>query len=128
MRKIRETDFMKKQMQNKMPKNFNPELFLIDLGEDITKLLCDKQDINHTYEEFVKILYTTLNHNAPYRLVSRNEQHTFQKPWRTKHILKSIGTKNAMSKKQIKSRIPCLIEQYRIYHNKLTHLKELSKN
>jgi len=32
-----------------------------------------------------------------------------------------------MFKKQIKSSKPHLIEQYKIYRNKLSHLKELSK-
>ena len=107
-------------------KNFNPEQFLLDLEENITKLPSDNEDINHTCEEFVKTFNTTLDHHAPYCFASRKEQHTFQKPWLTKGILKSIGTKNKMFKKQIKSSNPYLIEQYKNYRNKLTHLKELS--
>jgi len=68
-----------------------------------------------------------LDHRAPYRFASRKEQHTFQKPWLTKGILKSFEIQNKMFKKQIKSSNPHLIEQYKIYRNKLTYLKELSK-
>ena len=110
-----------------MPKKFNPEQFLLDLEENIIKLPSDNEDINHRCEEFVKTFNTTLDHNAPQRFASRKEQHTFQKPWLTKGILKSIGTKNKMLKKPIKSSNPHLIEQYKIYRNKLTYLKELSK-
>jgi len=108
-------------------KNFNPEQFLLDLEENITKLPVDNEDINHTCEEFVKTFNTTLDRHAPYRFASRKEQHTYQKPWLTKGILKSVGTKNKMFKKQIKSSNPHLIEQYKIYRNKSTHLKELSE-
>jgi len=100
------------------PKKFHPEQFLLDLEENITKLPADNED---------KISNTALDHHAPYRFASRKEQHTFQKPWLTKGILKSVGTKNKMFKKQIKSSNPHLIEQFKIYRNKLTHLKELSK-
>ena len=63
---------------------------------------------NHTCEEFVKTFNTTLDHHAPYCFVSRKEQHTFEKPWLTKGILKSAGTKNKMFKKQIESSDPHL--------------------
>ena len=89
-------------------KNFNPEEFLLDLEENITKLPSDNEDINHTCEEFVKT-FNTLDHHAPYRFASRKEQHTFQKPWLTTGILKSIGTKNKMFIKQIKSSNPHLM-------------------
>ena len=109
-----------------MPQTFDPGQFLLDLEENITKLPSDNEDINHTCEEFVKT-FNTLDHHAPYRFASRKEQHTFQKPWLTKGILKSSGTKNKMFKKQIESSNPHLIEQYKIYRNKLTNLKELCK-
>ena len=50
-----------------------------------------------------------------------------QKPWLTKGILKSFEIQNKMFKKQIKSSNPHLVEQYKIYRNKLTHLKESCK-
>jgi len=68
-----------------------------------------------TTQEFVKSFNTSLDHHAPYCFASRKEQHTFQKPWLTKGILKFIGTKNKMFKKQIKSSNLHLIEQYKIY-------------
>jgi len=51
---------------------------------------------NHTCEEFVKTFNTTSDHHAPYCFVSSKEQRTFEKPWLTKGILKSIVNKNKM--------------------------------
>jgi len=84
---------------------------LLDLEENIIKLPSDNENINHTYEGFVKTFNTALDQHAPYRFASRKEKHTFQKPWLTKGLLKSIGTKNKMFNKQIKSSNPHLIEQ-----------------
>jgi len=50
-----------------MPKNVNPEQFLLDLEENITKIPFDNEDINHICEEYVKTLNTPLDHYASYR-------------------------------------------------------------
>jgi len=65
--------------------------------------------------------------HAPYRYASRKEQHLFNKPWITKGILTSIEKRMPYAKKQLTTNNPNIIRQHKTYKNKLTHLKEISK-
>ena len=70
--------------------------------------------------------YITDKH-APYRYASRKAQRSFNKPWLTKGISISITKKNTLYRKQLTTNNLNIIKQYKTYRNKLTHLKEISK-
>jgi len=78
-------------------------------------------------DEFVKIFNDTLDTHAPYRYASRKEQRSFNKSWLTKGILTSIANKNTLYRKQLTTNNPNIIRKYKTCRNRLTHLKEISK-
>jgi len=65
--------------------------------------------------------------HAPYRYASRKRQRSFNKPWLTKVILTSISKNNTLYRKQLTTNNPNIIRQHKTYRNKLTHLREISK-
>jgi len=69
----------------------------------------------------------TLDTHAPYCYASRKEQRSFNKPWLTKGILTSIAKNITLYRKQLTTNNPNIIRNYKTYRNKLTHLKETSK-
>ena len=103
------------------------ERFVIkDLNKFIAELT-HSQRVNTLSDKFVKIFNDTLDKHAPYRYASRKEQRSFNKPWLTKGILTSIAKKNSLYRKQLTTNNPNITRQYKTYRNKLTHLKEISK-
>jgi len=84
-------------------------------------------EVNTLMDKFVKVFNDTLDKHAPYRYASRKEQRSFNKPWLTKGILTSIAKKNTLYRKQLTTNNPNIIIQYKTYRNKLSHLKEISK-
>jgi len=84
-------------------------------------------EVNTLRDKFVKVFNDTLDKHAPYRYASRKERRSFNKPWLTKDILTSIAKKNTLYRKQLATNNPNVIRQYKTYRNKLTHLKEISK-
>jgi len=75
----------------------------------------------------VKNCNDTLDTHAPYRYASRKEQRSFNKPWLTKGILTSTAKKNTLYRKQLTANNPNIIRKYKTYRNRLTRLKEISK-
>jgi len=108
-------------------KHFDPTIFGSDLSLNLNNLNPEVDDVNIFRDEFVKICNDAFDMQAPYRYASRKEQHSFNKPWLTKSILTSIAKKNALYKKQFTTNNPNIVRQYKTYRNKLTHLKEISK-
>jgi len=107
--------------------HFDPTIFVSDLSLKLNYLNPEVDDVSTLSDEFAKILNDTIDTHAPYRYASRKEQHLFNKPWITKGILTSIAKKNALRKKQLTTNNPNIIRQHKTYKNKLTHLKEISK-
>ena len=60
------------------------------------------------------------------RKLSKKEQKLSQKPWLTKGIVKSSKTKNKLYLDSL-SENPEKVIQYKIFRDKLTHIKELAK-
>jgi len=108
-------------------KHFDPNTFLTDLSHNPNNLNLEAGEVNTLSDEFVKVFNDTLDKHAPYRYASRKEEHSFNKPWLTKGILTSIAKKNTLNRKQLTTNSPNIIRQYKTYRNKLTHLKEISK-
>ena len=80
-----------------------------------------------THSAINLVFNDTFDKHAPCRYASRKEQGSFNNPWLTRGILISIAKKNALYRKQLTTNNPNIIRKYKTYRNKLTHLKEISK-
>ena len=80
------------------------------------------------FKDFIQIFYNVINKNAPMKNLSRKEKHFRQKPWITSAIKKSIKTKNKLYRLKLKNPSNATFARdYKIYRNKLTHVKEHAK-
>jgi len=118
--------------QNSKPKfrcrkHFDPTIFVSDLSLKLINLNPETDDVNTLSDEFVKIFNDILDTHAPCHYASRKEQHSFNKAWLTKGILTSIAKNNTLYRKQLTTNNPNIIRKYNTYRNKLTHLKQISK-
>jgi len=118
---------LKIQPKIRCMKHFYPNTFLTDLSHNLNNVNPEAGEVNTLSDKFVKDFNGTLDKHAPYRYVSRKEQRSFNKPWLTKGILTSIAKKNTLYRKQLTTNNTNIIRQYKTYRNKLTHLKEISK-
>ena len=108
-------------------KHFDLNTFLTDLSHNLNKVNPEAGEVNTLNDKFVKVFNDNFDKHAPYRYTSRKEQGSFNKPRLTKGILTSIAKKNTLYWKQWTTNNPNIIKQYKTYRNKLTHLKEISK-
>ena len=77
--------------------------------------------------KFINIFQLILDKHAPLPKRSRKELKRKTKPWITKGLLKSIHRKNCMYKKCVNSKSTAKWDEYKMYRNKLTHLKNPAK-
>ena len=109
-------------------KNFEVEKFLDNLTEGMELLGDIKEECIDNYtEKFIDIFHETLNIHAPLRKQSRKETKLKNKPWLSKGILISIQQKNLLYKRALKLYDSSQWAQYKVYRNKLTHIKEYAK-
>ena len=109
-------------------KNFKVEKFLDKLTEGMELLGDIKEECIDKYtEKFIDIFHKTLNIHAPLRKQSRKETKLKNKPWLSKGILISIQQKNLSYKRALKLNDSNTWEQFKVYRNKLTHIKEYAK-
>ena len=109
-------------------KNFDIEKFLDKLTEGMELLGDIKEECIDNYtEKFIDIFRKTLNIHAPLRRQSRKETKLKNKPWLSKGILKSIQQKKLLYKRALKLNDSSTWAQYKVYRNKLTHIKEYAK-
>ena len=109
-------------------KNFEVEKFLDKLTEGMELLGDIKEECIDNYtEKFIDIFHKTLNIHAPLRKQSRKETKLKNKPWLSKGILISIQQKNLLYKRALKLNDSSTWAQYKVYRNKLTHIKEYAK-
>ena len=76
---------------------------------------------------FIEIFLKTLNVHAPLPKKTRKEQQVRKKPWITKGIQMSIKTKNKLCIQMLKTNNEETKTQWKVYRNKLTHLKKKAK-
>ena len=87
-----------------------------------------KEECIYNYtEKFINIFPKSLNIHAPLRKQSRKETKLKNKPWLSKVILKSIQQKKLLYKRALKLNDSNTWAQYKVYRNKLTHIKEYAK-
>ena len=109
-------------------KNFEVEKFLDNLTEGMELLGDIKEECIDNYtEKFIDIFHKTLNIHAPLRKQSRKETKLKNKPWLSEGILISIQQKNLLYKRALKLNDSNTWAQYKVYRNKLTHIKEYAK-
>ena len=109
-------------------KNFEVEKLLDKLTEGMELLGDIKEECIDNYtEKFIDIFHKTLNIHAPLRKQSRKETKLKNKPWLSKGILISIQQKNLLYKRALKLNDSNTWAQYKVYRNKLTHIKEYAK-
>ena len=85
-------------------------------------------NVNNVFDEILEIISSTINTHAPLKLASRKKQKISSKPWLTKGIIKSIRHKQFIHKSFYLSGSDQQKLFYRRYANKLTKVKQLSKN
>ena len=113
--------------------NFVAENFLLDLESKIydmninTRKPHNSLDVNALFDKFWDTFSSTLNKHAPLKKASRKQKKLQQKPWITKAILNSFKKKNNLYEQHLKGDRDAE-KLYKIYRNKLTHIKEISKN
>ena len=114
-------------------KNFEAELFLEELSKSLhllgeTNLPININEIDIHTDKFINIFQLILDKHAPLRKRSRKELKLKTKPCITKGLLKSIHRKNCMYKKCGNSKCTAKWDEYKMYRNKLTYLKNSAKN
>ena len=80
------------------------------------------KDINKKYELFHKNLVEVIDQNVPLKPTTKQEAKRQKKTWITKGILTSIGEKNKLLKKFIKTGDQLTYCRYRTYRDNLNHL------
>ena len=87
----------------------------------------EKNDVNHSSDNFLLNLNGLLGKHAPFKKVSK-----YTKPWITVAFHKSILVKNSLSKKYIKLKNPVkkteTHDKYKYYSNLLSTVIKKSKN
>ncbi len=108
----------------------NSDEFKHDLGLMIEQLGNESDsDVNEKFNKFNQGLTKLINQHAPLQKLSLRQTKLSQKPWLTFGILKSIQIKNKLYRKlcRCKFKNEELLVLYKTYRNKITHLKERSK-
>ena len=83
---------------------------------------------NLDFEKLINVMKELVDSHFPLVRQSRKEFKYSHKPWITKGILTSIKTQNRLYKKYLKSKCETNCKTYKMYRNKLTHIKEMSKS
>ena len=109
--------------------NFTVENFLIDLEDKLSELekYFSLQTAHDLFQKFLNIIKESLQKHAPFKKASHKQQKLRKKPWITRGILKSINHKNKLRQQSLKGDNHTK-KTFKVYRNKLTHIKELSKN
>ena len=110
---------IKRQMRDFV--NFDKNAF----NEDVNKIQLPSIDFtdtnviyNHFHDEFLRIV----EKHAPMKILSNKETKWLLKPWITKGIQKSIGKKDVLYKKYLKSKSTFWHKRYILYRNRIKQL------
>ena len=89
--------------------------------------ILSNENFNKLFNNFVLIISRSIDTHAPLRPILRRMRKLLQKPWITKGLLTSIKKKRRMFKSHFLSGEENKKSFYKVYSNKLTKLKTLSK-
>ena len=129
--------FKEKYQEHIFTRNFskiNNQQFQIETQSKMQQLFNHfvKHPNESIHDDFTLLsdsLKVIINDNFPLNKLSKKKSRLKQKPWLTKGLLTSAKRKKTMYKKLIKHNFnsPQLLQNYKKYRNKLTHLINLSK-
>ena len=117
-------------------KNFKEEDFANDTKQAMETFLSQivalspssqSSDVDDLFRTFLLILNEKVNAHAPLKKINRKDIKHIKKPWITKAILKSYKIKNQLYRTKRKTNLELDIIRYKIYSNKLNHIKEAAK-
>ena len=98
--------------------NFDSQLFLTDLANNLSEIDCTNQTSVHTeFDRFYHSFKNTIDAHAPKIKASRKMKKLSLKPWLSPAILKSIKRKNKMFKTLCHKFDPILSANYKKYRN-----------
>ena len=101
------------------------DVFLNELNQKLRYL--DMQN-NLDFEKLINVMKELVDSYFPLVRQFRKQLKYSHKPWITKGILTSIKTQNRLYEKYLKSKCETNCKTYKMYRNKLTHIKEMSKS
>ena len=102
----------------------NIDLFLKDLSNQLNT---PERRNTKNIDKILTLMSSLTNFYFPLKRLSRKQFKISKKPWITPAILTSIKHKNKLYDKFLKNRSSDLLNNYKKYRNKLTHIKELAK-
>ena len=118
---------VKKKVDRLFTRKFSPEnveLFLASLNSELAHNQV-KFDYNLNY--LIEILSKFTNKFFPLNPPTRKQYRVSKKTWITKGLLISIKHKSKLYAQYLKKKCPTLLTKYKKYRNKLSHIKEASK-
>lgn len=84
-------------------------------------------DVNQAFGTFYSTATNIIDQHIPLRKLSKRESKLRRKPWITPALAISIGMKNKLFRKYVKTKNQHHHIRYKLYRNKLNHLIKLSK-
>ena len=103
------------------------EIELSTLCHDLTSSSVTPEILDNSFNKLVDCITRVIDKHAPLQKASRSQKRILQKPWLTKGLLTSIKTKQMMYKNYFLSGNDLEKSLYKVYANKLTRVKNLSK-
>ena len=102
----------------------NINLFLKDLSYQLN---APELRNSRNIKKFLTLMSSLTSLYFPLKRLSRKQFKISKNPWITPGILTSIKHKNKLYAKFLKNRSSDLLNNYKKYRNKLTHIKEFAK-
>ena len=118
---------VKKKDDRLFTRKFSPknvELFLASLNSELAN---NQVKFDYNLNHVIEILSKFTNKFFPLNPLTRKQYRVSKKPWITKGLLISIKHKNKLYAHYLKKKCPILFTKYKKYRNKLSHIKEASK-
>ena len=92
------------------------------------KILCNSQNVNHSYSKFTEMFNTLLDKCVPLKKKSnQSRKQNPNSPWISHALLKSIRRKNVLYKKSLKNPNDSNVQKYKLYKNRLNSVLRMAK-
>ena len=103
----------------------NVDAFCGYLSKQNWDVLYNCNDVNVSYDYFVKIFCELYNKSCPLSKTTRKSGNT--KPWLTRSLLNACNKKNRLYKEFVKTKNVSVLKKYKLYKNKLTSVIRFSE-
>ena len=113
-------------------KSFDREKFTKDLESvDWNNVIKKNGNPNNSVQQLLKITEGILDKHVPLKALTKKQMKSYNKPWITKGLLRSINIKDTIYKKYLKSQTGTLkdnlFSKFKYYRNKISNLLRLGK-